>query len=146
MHRIDIRGECGIRIMGGGSIEGEVCLCCEQLTVESLLKKCGVLMRKNYYVVLGFGTLVVDAYLVLASIASGMMKSEYRMNLPLFGEGSVLASSRLMVLMIATWTALLAIGCLRGTSTSEGTNVMAIAPFVLILALGWTGHLLAYVL
>ncbi len=100
------------------------------------------MMRSKFYTILGFGTLLIDTYLVLTSIASRMMNAEYREHLPLFGPESDLASSPFMVLIIATWTALLAIGCIRADrKTPEDSNTPALIPFVLILGLVWIGHL-----
>lgn len=45
-------------------------------------------MRTKFYLLVGYGTLVIDVYLVLASIASRMMKAEYTRLLPPFGSDS----------------------------------------------------------
>jgi len=98
-------------------------------------------MQKRFFIAVGFGTLVVDAYLVLASIATKMMKREYSSYLLPFGsEGD--APSRLTVLLIATWTAILAIGCIRSNSTqSNKSSAPGTLWFVLVLAIVWLAYL-----
>lgn len=95
-------------------------------------------MRTKFYLVLGYGTLVVDIYLVLASTAAKMMNSQYRSYLPPFGSDGAAEPSRFMVLLLATWTAILALGCLRANNLRSETGA---APgtlwFVLVLATVW---------
>ena len=45
---------------------------------------------RGFFLVVGYGTLIVDVYLVLASVAAKMMKAQYSRYLPPFGsEGGV---------------------------------------------------------
>ena len=96
-------------------------------------------MQTKFFLTVGFGTLVVDAFLVLASIATKMMKREYSGYLLPFGsEGS--EPSRFLVLLIASWTGILAIGCIRSRKTSsDGAGTLW---FVLILAIVWLAYLM----
>lgn len=95
-------------------------------------------MRTKFYLVVGYGTLAVDAYLVLASIATRMMKAEYSRFVPPFGAHTGGEPSRVMVLLIATWTAILAMGCLRANNEQAGkTRSAGTIWFVLVLAIVW---------
>lgn len=99
-------------------------------------------MQTKFFLAIGFGTLIIDAYLVLASIATKMMKREYSGYLLPFGsEGD--APSRFIVLLIATWTAILAIGCIRSSNTkSEKSSAPGILWFVVVLAIVWLVNLI----
>lgn len=98
-------------------------------------------MRK-FFSVVGYGTLVVDVYLVLASIAAQMMEAQYRAYLPPFGSADFEEPSRFIVLLVATWTAVLAMGCLKA---NDAQSVTGSAPgvhwFVLVLAVVWLVYL-----
>lgn len=95
-------------------------------------------MRANFYTVLAYGTLLVDAYLALASVAIRMMKREYSSYLLPFRTGEVSGEQRFLVLIIATWTAALAIGCLRLHVAQKSNHTMpGIFWFILILSVVW---------
>lgn len=74
-------------------------------------------MRTRFFLAVSYVTLIVDAYLVLASIATKMMKSQYTYYLPPFGSEAGHELSRGMVLLVATWTAVLSLGCINGSLT-----------------------------
>ena len=97
---------------------------------------------RTFFSVVGYGTLVVDAYLILASIAAPMMEAQYRAYLPPFGSAEFGQPSRFVVLLVATWTAVLAMGCLRANDVQ---SVRGSAPgvlwFVLVLAIVWLVYL-----
>lgn len=99
-------------------------------------------MQMKFFLAVGYGILVVDAYLVLASVASKMMKSQYLGYLPPFGSMGGAQPSNVMVLLIATWTATLAIGCLR-TSRSQSNQAPASGSlwFGLVLVIVWLVYL-----
>ena len=93
----------------------------------------------TFFSVVGYGALVVDAYLVLASIAARMMKAEYLAYLPPFGA---VEPSRFVVLLVATWTAVLAIGCLSANDAPSGRrSAPGVLWFVLVLAVAWLVYL-----
>ena len=95
-------------------------------------------MRSKFYTALSYGTLVVDAYLALALTATRMMKRGYTSHLPPFGSEGVSEGTRFLVLLIATWTAVLAIGCLRANSAqAESPHAPGTVWFVLVLAIVW---------
>ena len=97
---------------------------------------------RGFFLVVGYGTLIVDVYLVLASIAARMMKAQYRGYLPPFGSEAGAEPTRFMVLLVATWTAILAIGCLRANHAQpEGTRASGTLWFVAVLALVWLVYL-----
>jgi len=100
-------------------------------------------MRTKIYLVMGYGTLIADAYLVLASIATRMMQAEYSHLLPPFGsfnQGNEL--SRVIVLVIATWTAILAMGCLAAARhKSKDAPAPGSLWFVVVLVLAWLSYL-----
>ena len=99
-------------------------------------------MRQKFYNVVAYGTLIVDAYLVLASIAIRMMKTQYRHYLPPFDSEGDVEPSRFIVLVVATWTAFLAIGCLKSANVkSEGAAAAGIVPFILLLIIVWLVYL-----
>lgn len=99
-------------------------------------------MQTTFFLAVGYGTLVVGAYLVLASVASKMMKSQYLGYLPPFGSMGGAEPSNFMVLLIATWTAILAMGCLR---VNRSPTDQAPAPgslwFGLVLVIVWLVYL-----
>jgi hypothetical protein len=99
-------------------------------------------MQTKFFLAVGYGTLVFDAYLVLASIATKMMKAEYSGYLMPFGAGGAAEPSRFMVLLVATWTAVLAMGCLGANySQSERTRAAGTLWFVAVLAIVWLVYL-----
>lgn len=71
------------------------------------------LTRVSLTIPLAYGTLVVDAYLALASIAARTTQNR----LPPFGVVGNSQGSRVVVLLVATGTAALAIGPLRAVGT-----------------------------
>ena len=97
-------------------------------------------MRK-FYRAIGYLTLVVDAYLVLASIATRMMKAEYTHFLPPFGSDNGTQPSRVLVLIMATWTAILAVGCLN-QSRPESNSAPGSLWFIVVLAIAWMSYLM----
>lgn len=99
-------------------------------------------MRTKFYLVLEYGTLVVDVYLALASIASKMMKQEYRHYLPPFGSEGVAEPSRFMVLLVANWTGILAMACLKASTVQpERAPTPGALWFVLVLSIVWLVYL-----
>jgi hypothetical protein len=71
-----------------------------------------------------------------------MMKAQYRGYLPPFGSEGNEEPSRFIVLSVATWTAILAIGCLRANHAQpEGTRASGTLWFVAVLALVWLVYL-----
>ena len=94
-------------------------------------------MRLTIYTILAYGTLLADAYLALASVATRAMHPEYQRYLPPFGD-AVSEGSRILVLLVATWTAVLALGCLRaGRTEAERSHAPGVLWFVLVLAVIW---------
>lgn len=83
-------------------------------------------------------TLFADTYLVLASLAGKMMKATYTAHLlPFIGDKDP-DETHLMVLIIATWTAALAVGCLSSRRRSSNDNYpAALAWIVPVLAIPW---------
>ena len=96
-------------------------------------------MQTKFFLAVGYGTLIVDVYLVLASIATRMMNSQYTGYLPPFGPDGA-QTSRFMVLLIATWTAILALGCIR-SNNPKSAGAPGTIWFVLVLAIVWLGYL-----
>lgn len=97
-------------------------------------------MRTKIYQTIAYLTLFVDAYLVLASIATRMMKAEYTQFLPPFGPGSGPEPSRILVLIIATWTSVLAVGCLN-QSRKQSDSTPGSVWFIVVLAIAWLSYL-----
>jgi len=99
-------------------------------------------MPSKFNLVAGYVTLAVDAYLVLASIATRTMKAEYSRFLPPFGADDGTEPARLTVLLIATWTAILAIGCLNaGRARSDNGSAPGSLWFILVLGIVWCAYL-----
>jgi hypothetical protein len=95
-------------------------------------------MRSRFYSVAAYGTLVADAYLALASVATRATPREGHRYLPPFGFVGASEGSRFLVLAVATWTAILALGCLRGSGEHrERPHAAAVLWFVLVLAVVW---------
>jgi hypothetical protein len=95
-------------------------------------------MRRTFYTAVAYGTLVVDAYLALASVATKAIPREGRRYLPPFGFVGVSEASRFLVLLVATWTAILALGCLRASGEQrERSHSAGVLWFVLVLAVIW---------
>jgi hypothetical protein len=95
-------------------------------------------MPTRFYTAVAYGTLVVDAYLALASVATKAIPREGHRYLPPFGLVGVSEASRFLVLLVATWTAILALGCLRASGEQrERPHAAAVLWFVLVLAVSW---------
>ena len=95
-------------------------------------------MRKRFYPAVAYGTLVVDAYLALASVATKATPREGHRYLPPFGFVGASEASRFLVLLVATWTAILALGCLSVSGEQrERPHAAAVLWFVLVLAVVW---------
>ena len=91
---------------------------------------------------LAYGTLIIDAYLALASVATRMMKAEYASSLLPFGDGEITERTRLLLLMVATWTAALAVSSLRVShSQPESPGAPGALWFALVLATVWAVYL-----
>jgi hypothetical protein len=102
-------------------------------------------MRTTFYKVAAYGTLFLDAYLGLALVATGMMPREGHQYLPPFGFAGVAAPPRNFVLLIITWTALLAVGCLGANSKPLQRVPFAVVFWVLLLlAVIWLAFVLPY--
>ena len=94
--------------------------------------------RSSPLIVAAYVTLLADAYLVLASLASRMMKNASASYLLPFNGGKNSEETHLMVLIIATWTAVLAVGCLSPRRRSSNDNyAAAVVWVVLVLAVPW---------
>jgi hypothetical protein len=95
-------------------------------------------MRRRFYPAVAYGTLVVDAYLALAAVATKATPREGHRYLPPFGFVGASEASRFLVLVVATWTAILALGCFRaGGEQRERPHSAAVLWFVLVLAVVW---------
>jgi hypothetical protein len=99
-------------------------------------------MPTKFFTVAAYGTLVIDVYLALAAVAT---KVDVR-HLPPFGAERVTDGLRFLVLIVATWTATLAIGCLRAGRGPATTQPASVFWFVLVLGLVWIGLLLPWLL
>ncbi len=95
-------------------------------------------MRTTFYTAAAYGTLVVDAYLALASVATKALPREGHRFLPPFGFVGASQASRFVVLLVATWTAILALGCLKASDEKrQRPHSAAVLWFLLVLALIW---------
>ena len=98
--------------------------------------------RTKFYLMFAYGTLVADVYLALASVATKMMQPQYRGYLPPFGSDGNTELSRSTVLLVVTWTAILAMGCLSADKVkSDNATVPGTLWFLLVLAIIWLVHL-----
>lgn len=87
---------------------------------------------------MAYATLVVDAYLALASVATKATPREGHRYLPPFGFVDASDTSRFLVVLVATWTAILALGCLSACGEQrERHHSAAVLWFVLVLAVVW---------
>jgi hypothetical protein len=94
--------------------------------------------RASPFTIAAYVTLLADAYLVLASLASRMMKEPYASYLLPFSGDKNSDAIHLMILIIATWTAVLAVGCLSSRRGSSNDNYsVAVVWIVLVLAIPW---------
>ncbi|MFP6765862.1 MAG: hypothetical protein VB858_19685 [Planctomycetaceae bacterium] len=94
--------------------------------------------RASPFTIAAYVTLLADTYLVLASLASRMMKEAYSSYLLPFSGDRNPDETDLMVLIIATWTAVPAVGCLSSRRRSSNDNVSAaVVWIVLVLAIPW---------
>ena len=64
-------------------------------------------------------TLLFDVYLLLAMVATNMMKVEYHWMLPPFGFEFAVSIPRIAYIWLVVWTAFLAVGCLQATNRGE---------------------------
>lgn len=103
---------------------------------------------KSFYTLFAFATLFVDAYLVLAAVANKMIGGTGSTSLPPFGQEVASEETRLMVLSLATWTAVLAVGCLykghapSAQAASEQRGMAGVVWFVILLLVVWAAYLL----
>ncbi len=67
----------------------------------------------------GWLTLLFDAYLLLAMVATSRMKVEYHQWLPPYGFEFADAIPRVVFLMLVAWTGFLAVGCLYATKSRD---------------------------
>ena len=80
-----------------------------------------------------------NSYLALASVAAKVMQP-HRRYLPPFESNTQVSQS--VVLLVVTWTAILAIGCLRVASgKSDDATMPGAIWFLLVLAIVWIVHL-----
>ena len=63
----------------------------------------------------GYLTLLIDAYLLLAMVATSRMKVEYHQWLPPFGFEFAASMPRIVYIWLVAWTGFLALGCLYAT-------------------------------
>jgi hypothetical protein len=102
-------------------------------------------MRRRFYPAVAYGTLVVDAYLALASVATRATPREGHRYLPPFGWVGASDASRFLVVVVATWTAILALGCLRASGEQrERPHSAAVLWFVVVLAVVWLSLVLPW--
>jgi hypothetical protein len=91
-------------------------------------------MQRTVFKAAAYATLFVDAYLALASVATGAMPRQYHYYLPPFGFAGVSATPKLLLLVVVAWTALLAIGCLSAHSKGlQGLDVYVLLVTLLIM-------------
>lgn len=64
-------------------------------------------------------TLLFDAYLLLAMVATNMMKVEYHWMLPPFGFKFAVSIPRIVYICLVVWTGFLAVGCLQPTNRGK---------------------------
>lgn len=64
-------------------------------------------------------TLLFDAYLLLAMVATDVMKVQYHWMLPPFGFEFAASTPRIVYIGLVVWTGFLAVGCLQPTSSGE---------------------------
>lgn len=94
--------------------------------------------KASPFTIAAYVTLLADTYLVLASLASRMMKEAYASYLLPFSGDKNSDETHLMILIIATWTAVLAVGCLSSRRRSSNDNYSAaVVWIVLVLAIPW---------
>jgi hypothetical protein len=94
-------------------------------------------MGKRFYTAWAYGTLIVDAYLALASVAT-RAAPQVRHYLPPYNWVPVSVAGHFLMLLVATWTAILALGCLRADSEQrESPHATGVLWFVLVLAFIW---------
>jgi hypothetical protein len=100
-------------------------------------------LQTTIYIGLAYATLVVDAYLALALVASRAMRRQYMSHVLPFGSDGILDASPFVVLFVVSWTAVLAIGCLRTTSVKAESHVgSGVLWFMLVLAVIWVAFLI----
>jgi hypothetical protein len=103
------------------------------------------MVQSKFYPAVAYGTLVVDAYLALAAVATRATPREVHRYLPPFGLVGESEASRFLVLLVATWTAILALGCLRASDEHrERPHAAAVLWFVLVLAVVWLALVLPW--
>ena len=96
------------------------------------------------FTIVAYITLLADAYLVLASLATKMMNRAYASYLLPFGGGNNAGETHFWALIVATWTGTLAVGCLSSRDpSSRGKHGAAIVWFLLVIALGALGLITA---
>lgn len=95
-------------------------------------------MKTKFYTLLAYTTLLLDGYLILASQAVRMMKVEYSSYLPLFEAKGFSTRQHTVTLAIATWTAVLAVGCLKTQSSGKGEpRNPAVSWFFVVILVAW---------
>jgi hypothetical protein len=95
-------------------------------------------MRTTFYKVVAYSTLFVDAYLALALVATAAMPRPYHHYLPPFGLEGVAAAPRILVLLVVTWTAFLAVGCLGANNRQlQGIELIVVFWVLLLLVIVW---------
>lgn len=120
-------------------LDGRALRACRLSLAKQLARRA---MQFSSTTVLAYGTLAVDAYLALASIAATMGQNR----LPPFGIIGVSQGSRLLVLLLATVTAALAVSRLTADRSQASRPYTAGAVwFVLLLATIWSVYLPSFV-
>lgn len=71
------------------------------------------MLRASPFTIAAYVTLLADAYLVLASLASRMMQEAYASYLLPFSGDNNSDETHFLVLIVATWTAILAVDACR---------------------------------
>ena len=103
-------------------------------------------MRLKFYAALAFGTLAIDVYLALVSVATRMISGKNAAYLLPFASDGVSDGERILMLVVAGWTAVLAIGCLKA---SDPHNERPFAPgpiwFVVVLVVIWLSYIIPLV-
>lgn len=67
-------------------------------------------------------TLLLDAYILLALVATSMMKAEYHHLLPPFDSELAGSTPRIVFFLLVAWTGFLAVGCLSATKGRGATS------------------------
>ena len=94
--------------------------------------------RVSPFTIAAYVTLFADAYLVLASLASKMMQNVSASYLLPFHSEENPGETHVIVLVVATWTSVLAVGCLSSRQRDSHDNWLAGVVWIgVVLAIPW---------